>query len=154
MDTLYLIDRGTALTAPAVEDYVPIYDASAGGPKKITQVDLNKALVTLATTAGTTIVNYGLTVISTSGGTTHTLSAPEAGSIKYLVSSVAATGTTVTVSMPSTSVTINTVGTSIVFNGPDTAVTLVGESATQWRLVAAANLGTGASASTVTFGTS
>lgn len=152
MDTLYLIDRGTAVTAPAADDYYPVYDASAGNVRKIAHVDVNKAIVTTATTAGTTISNNGLTVISTSGGTTHTLAAPEIGSVKFLVSTVAATATTVTVNMESTTVNINSVGTSIIFNGPYTAVTLVGQSATQW-LVVSDHLGTG-SAATVTFGTS
>lgn len=152
MDTLYLIDRGTAVTEIAATDYVPVYDASAGNVRKITPQDLNKMIVTTATTAGTTIVNYGLTVISTSGGTSHTLSAPEVGSVKHLVSTVAATATTVTVAMPSTDVYVNTVGTSIIFNGPNTAVTLVGSSAGQWHVMGTF-IGTG-SAGTVTYGTS
>jgi microcystin-dependent protein len=108
--------------------------------------------VTTASTAGTTICNSGLTVISTSGGTSHTLEAPEIGSVKHLVSTTAATATTVTVAMASTSVNVNASGTSIIFNGPYTAVTLYGQSATQW-LVVGNNLGTG-TAGTVTYGTS
>ena len=108
--------------------------------------------VTTASTAGTTIINTGLTVISTSGGTSHTLEAPSIGCVKHLVSTVAATATTVTVNLPSTDVHVNSVGTSIIFNGPYTGVTMVGQSATQW-LVVGTYLGTG-SGGTVTYGTS
>lgn len=152
MSTIYLIDRETALTAPAADDLYVIHDTSAGVVKKITHADVNKCVVTFASSASQTITNNGLTVISTSGGTSHTLSAPEAGIIKYLVSTTAATATTVTVNMPSTSVTVNAVGTSIVFNGKYTAVTLVGESATQWHIVST-SLGADSGA-TITLGTS
>lgn len=154
MSTIYLIDRETALTAPAADDVYLVYDASAGVTKKIAHTNMQKVIVTLATSNGTSISNNGLTVISTSGGTSHTLADPVEGCVKTLVSNTAGTGTTVTVNFSSTSITVNAAGGSVVFNGPNTAITMIGQSATQWIVASDPYLGTGASAATVTFGTS
>lgn len=94
--------------------------------------------VTTASSNGTTITNQGLTVISTTGGTAHTLSAPVAGCRKILVSTNA---TTVDVTVAaSTTVTINGGENTLVFDGANEVIELVGASATAWYIVS--NAGT------------
>lgn len=108
--------------------------------------------VTTASTNGTAISNAGITVISSSGGTTHTLEAPgDVGRVKYLVSTTAATATTVTVTGVTTSTRFNA-GISLVFNGKYTAATLIGATAVQW-IVASLTAGNDSGA-TITIGTS
>ena len=101
--------------------------------------------VSTESTAAVSLVNHGLSLISSTGSTggsaTFKLPAPAAGLRKTIIAQSAAAGKTAIVSTTAGAVSINYTKTyhNLTFNADDEAVVLEGVSATKW--VVASNVG-------------